>query len=601
MSKGNEKIGKPVSKQDMDRRVEAARESYNRHKDAAAEAVGHVYLLYRETRSGEPRKWLEEEIKELNRDIEKHNTKLQNEYELAKSWKDKKLPKDHSLLQPTDDADQIAKNEKEIADFELLLNMSQPERSKLRRVPLMRREDSSKYMEIVRYVLNFDRSYHTGMVSRYCSVIEWIASKFDADPNVDITVIKTAVEEAGGFDRCVDLQRLVEQGLEINESDEDIIRKAQATEARGVVLGMKATASLSMTAKKTDGNFVLLVCRPSADGLDVLGEADLSDNDVQRAVLRLGEANMLGADASLEFVARVLEIGATIREKQEVPSDEDPDKKVATERLVSLRADANGKPELVVSVNKADSGPILHARPHDLELLTLIKGECVLQGSARRRMEKEITSKSRRRLLTIKVNTEPKKATGQAAISPLSWEFHNRALAEKGKSTANQTFFWTALNSIPSKPLDVDNFNPSFRGTLEQSDISSIKTHLLDVWTESTAADKNKRNFLLQLKDKQLTLKCGDAEAVDLKLNTDSTASVNMKFKIPDIVALVDLIAAQHSTYEIAGDPGGLIRISWSDSFASYDYYLPTIGVDGRYINRRVAPMSDNQLPMAAE
>ena len=369
MSKGNEKIGKPVSKQDMDRRVEAARESYNRHKDAAAEAVGHVYLLYRETRSGEPRKWLEEEIKELNRDIEKHNTKLQNEYELAKSWKDKKLPKDHSLLQPTDDADQIAKNEKEIADFELLLNMSQPERSKLRRVPLMRREDSSKYMEIVRYVLNFDRSYHTGMVSRYCSVIEWIASKFDADPNVDITMIKTAVEEAGGFDRCVDLQRLVEQGLEINESDEDIIRKAQATEARGVVLGMKAAASLNMTANKTDGNFVLLVCRPSADGLDVLGEADLSDNDVQRAVLRLGEANMLGADASLEFVARVLEIGATIREKQEVPSDEDPDKKVATERLVSLRADANGKPELVVSVNKADAGPILHARPHDLDLL----------------------------------------------------------------------------------------------------------------------------------------------------------------------------------------------------------------------------------------
>ena len=108
MSKGNEKIGKPVSKQDMDRRVEAARESYNRHKDAAAEAVGHVYLLYGETRSGEPRKWLEEEIKELNRDIEKHNTKLQNEYELAKSWKDKKLPKDHALLQPTDDADQIA-------------------------------------------------------------------------------------------------------------------------------------------------------------------------------------------------------------------------------------------------------------------------------------------------------------------------------------------------------------------------------------------------------------------------------------------------------------------------------------------------------------
>jgi hypothetical protein len=256
---------------------------------------------------------------------------------------------------------------------------------------------------------------------------------------------------------------------------------------------------------------------------------------------------------------------------------------------------------LVVSLNKADAGPILHARPHDIDLLTLIKGECVLQGSVRRNIEREVTSKSRRRLLTIKVNTQPKTAAGKDATSPLGWEFHNRALAEKNRTSATQTFFWTAFNNITSKPLDVDNFNPKFVGTLEQSDINLIKTHLTDVWTDSAAADKNKRNFLLQFKDRKLTLNCGDADPMELLLQTDSTASVSMKFKFPDMVALFNEIATQHCTYEIAGDPGGLIRISWSDALASYDYYLPTLGTDGRYINRRVAPMLPNDLPLAAE
>ena len=601
IAKGNKISPQTVNITDLEQRLQSARDSYNRHKDAAAEAVGHVYLLYRETRSGEARKWLEEEIKELNRVIEKHNKEQQDQYEKAKDWRDNKLSKDHELIQPTDDPKQILKNKKEIDQLKTLLDMSPQERTKLRRVPVVRREDSSQYVEIVRYVLNFDRSHHAAMVSRYCSVIEWIAKKFDDEPNTDITQIKAAVEVAGGFDRCVDLQREAEDSSEVNESDEEIIRKAQATEARGIVLGLKAAASVSMTASKTDGDFVLLVCRPTSDGLDVLGEADLSDNDVQRAVTRLGDANMIGADPALEFVARVLELGKMIKEKQEVASDLDPSKKVETERLVSLRADINGRPELVVSVNKADAGPILHARPHDIDLLTLIKGECVLQGNVRRNIEREVTSKSRRRLLSIKVNTQPQTAAGKDAPSPLSWEFHNRALADKGRKTALQRFFWTSLKNITAKPLDVDNFNPQFVGTLEQSDISLIKTHLTDVWMSSTAADKNKRNFLLQLKDQQLTLKCGDAEPIELMLKTDSTASTSMKFKIPDIVSVIDQISKQHGTYEIAGDPGGLIRISWTDHLASYDYYLPTIGSDGRHMNRRVAPMLVHDLPMAAE
>jgi len=52
MSKGNGKFAAVTSREDMERRVETARDCHRRQKDAAAEAVAEAYLLHRETRDG---------------------------------------------------------------------------------------------------------------------------------------------------------------------------------------------------------------------------------------------------------------------------------------------------------------------------------------------------------------------------------------------------------------------------------------------------------------------------------------------------------------------------------------------------------------------
>ena len=603
VSKGNAKSTTSLSSDELALRVDAARTSYNRHRDAAAEAVGYVYLLYRDTRSGDAKKWFNEQIDAFNADVAEHNKKVEATFQRAKDWHDGKLSKDDHLMIEKPDAVQKAANETEVAELKFLLAMKGPEKTKLKRVSAIPRNDSSKYMPAVRYVLSFNEQSHAAMVSRYCLVMEWIAAKFDQEANVEIDQIKAAIEAEGGFDCCVELQRRInEDGDDVtSDSDEQLILKAQNDDARAVVNGMQARTTIQMHANKAKDGYVLLLGRTNGADLDILGEADVGDNELKRMITRLGDDNMIGASPEMEFIGRVMDLGATIREKQEVPSMVDPTKKVTTERMVSLKSDENGAPQLVVSVNRADACAILHASPKVADILTMIKGDCVLQGSVRRRIEREVSSRGRRRLLTVKVNTAPKTSADKDAESPLSWEFHNKALADKERSTANQTFFWTALNSVGAKPLDVDHFSPEFRGTLDQSDIVLLNTHLLSTWRASKSSTKNRDAFLIELKGQELTLTCGDADPLKLELKTRHVGKLVMRFRISDIDALINEIADQHCVYELAGDTSGLLKISWTDDFGAYDYFIPTLGMDGRLMSRRVAPMRPSPTALAAE
>ena len=601
VSKGNTSSNKSLSPEELMQRVDAARASYNRHQDAAAEAVGYVYLLYRDTRKGDNKKWFDDEIQKFNDGVKSFNTKRDEKYERAKKWEAKTLEKDDHLMIKDPSAAQKAENDIEIAELEQLLKMSPQDRSKLKRVSTVGKEGSSKFMPVVRYVLHFDKPKHSAMVSRYCLAVEWLDHKFSENPNADIDQIKAAIETEGGFDCCIDAQRLVNEGADTTQSDENLILQAQNKVAQEMVAGLKAKTTIQMSANKARNGYVLLLARTNGIALDVLGETRVGDSEMDRAVSWLGDEHMSPADPELEFVSRVLGLGETIKDKQEVPVLSKGTDKVFTERLVTMRHSPEGKPQLVVSVNKADACSVLHATPVSSDILTMAKGECVLQAAARGRLEREVRSRARRHLLTMKVNTAPKRADDTDASSPLSWELHNRALSDKNRSSANQSFFWTDLASVRSRPLDVDNFAPEFKGTLEQSDIIVVEAQLLDPWRQNKAGNKNARAFQIEVQDNKIRMICGDADPFDLTMNSDYRGKTTMRFRISDIDALFSHIAETHAIFEISGDSGGLLRVSWSDDFAHYDYFIPTIGADGRLLNRRVAPMRIAAMPMAAE
>ena len=602
MTKGNLKSATPITIEDNTRRVEFARDCHGRQRNAAAEAAAHGYLLYRDTQVGESKQWLKREIDAFNQSVEDHNQELKNKFDRARKFVEKSLPENDHLNQPARDAEEQARFDAERVELIRLDALKPPERAHLKLVSAHPREGASSFMPLVRYLFGFDKDVHRSMVSRYCLVIEWIAAAFDKQNPVDLEMIKAAILAAEGFDHVVELQRMADEGDSDKQIDNQIIKEAIAAEARGIVLGLPSKALVNIFAEKPKDGFALVICRTNSQGLEILGEAEVSENEIMRAVTKFGDRSLVGADPSMEFLGRVLDFGKVIKDRQEIASGFDDGVKYTTDRIVAMRASSDGTPHLVVSVNRADSGPILHAKPRLDNILSLAKGACVLHGSTRKLIEREISDAGRRRFLSLQLETNPKTSEGKPAESPLSWELHNRALAEKQRPAAAKSFFWTALGKVTAKPLDVDNFSPQFVGTLDDVDLHMINDQLLKPWAANMAGNKAQRAFMLSLKNRELKVSCGDGDPLVLNFKTECEDTINMKFRIQDMYLLFQLLCDQHVTgYTLAGDEGGLLRLSWEDQNGFFDFYLPTLGSDGKLQSRRVAPMRSGPMLIAAE
>jgi hypothetical protein len=603
MSKGNGKFAAITSREDMERRVETARDCHRRQKDAAAEAVAEAYLLYRETRDGMGKKWFDEQIAKFNLDAETANSHLKSEQDRAKKFVEGALTANDHLNSPAANPEQALVHDVERAKLRRIHAMTSAEKISAKLFSAKPRDDSSLFMPVVRYVFNFNRHHHGAMVSRYCLVMEWIASNLGSKPDLDVDTIKQAIKEAKGFDRVIELQRDVSKTDTDAEKDAEIIAKAIADQAKSIAREVGHKGLLDIQASSHKDGFVLLLARMSGDGMAVLGQAESSDNDIDTAVRNFGKVSLVGDDdASMEFIGRVLDIAAIIKDRQEIISVADGKTKVSTARSFSLKADVDGQPHLVVSLNHADSSPVFYARAKADNMLTFNKGSCVLSGAVRRRMEKEMDDPARRRFLSLKINTEPKTAEGKPAESPLSWELHNRALAQANRSSAKQSFYWTALSNITAKPLDIDNFNPQFQCALDQDELRQIFQQHLEPWKTSVDSKKSSRVFALRLEDHQLEVICGDADPVVLSARVDCPEKLVMNFRMQDMHAIFEALCKKPgSDYQLIGDPAGLLRISWQDKFGVYQFHQPTIAADGKLQNRRVAPMLPEPTPLAAE
>jgi len=602
MSRGNGKLATSLTRADMDRLVETARDCHNRSRDAGSEAVAQAYLLSLEVVSGDCAKWFEAELAKFNLLADTHNTELNGKQERAKKFVEGKLVKnDHLNSVVTDEG--LAKVHDDERDMLRVVHARTPtERTALKLFSAKMRDDSSPYMPIVRYVFNFNKHVHGAMVSRYCLVLEWIHSQFKAVQIVDVEMIKDAIAILGSFDAVVDFQREFGKTTTDDQKDAEIIRKAIAAEAKGIALGKKPIVTIDLQTEKVKDGFVLLLGRVSDQGIDVLGEAETTDNEIESAVSKFGKNTNVGDDRAMEFIGRVISIAAVIKDKQEIMGGSDGKQKISTDRIFSLKADHDGAPHLVVSLNHADSGAVFYAKPKDINILNIDKGPCVLFGSVRRRMEKEMVDSIRRRFLTLKVNTNPKQADGTPAISLISWEIHNRVLAEAHRSTAKQSFYWSALGKVTAKPLDIDNFKPQFEFPLAQHELHDIFQKLLKPWKEAKDSQKASRAFTIKLEGQQVTLICGDADPMVLSSKVECDEQMAMNFRIPDLHGLLNVLCKKHFiNYSLSGDPAGLLRLKWEDDYAYYGFHLPTVGTDGKLQSRRVAPMVTAPVLLAAE
>ena len=363
--KGNVPSTSHIDLTSMIHLVTSARDCFSRSKDNASEAAILAYMIHRNCQTPDAAKWLKDQITQFNADVKTHNDKVSAEFARAKQFMSGTLPTGDPLNDPTplDPAEQ-QRSDEERARLRALSDLKRPEQAALRKSAANGRYGASPYNTLVKYVFGFDHQNQSSMVARYCSALEWIHDEFKDEAQLDMEAIKLAVRTAGGFDRCVDLQR-AKRSMNTTASDASIINNAIKEAAVSQVRDLPSKGMVDIAPSRAKDGFVLLVGRVTELGVQVLDEAVLTDNVILQAVNALGSKSPLDADPACEFLGRVLDLGSIIRDRQEVLNSDGSGTKSKTDRMIAIKPGPDGLPQLVVSVNKAESGAVLHARPHD--------------------------------------------------------------------------------------------------------------------------------------------------------------------------------------------------------------------------------------------
>ena len=613
--KGNVPSTSQIDLTTMIHLVASARDCFSRSKDNASEAAILGYMIYRNCQAPDAKKWLNEQIAEFNADVKTHNNAVSDELARAKQFMSGTLATGDPLNdpKPLDPAEQ-QRSDEERARLRALNGLNRSEQAALRKSAANGRYGASPYNTLVKYVFGFDHQNQSSMVARYCCALEWIHDEFKDEAQLDMEAMKLAMRTAGGFDRCVDLQR-AKRSMNTTASDASIIKDAIKEAAVSQVRDLPSKGIVDIAPSRAKDGFVLLVGRVTELGVQVLDEAVLTDNVILQAVNALGSKTPLDADPACEFLGRVLDLGSIIRDRQEVLNSDGSGTKSKTDRMIAIKPGPDGLPQLVVSVNKAESGAVLHARPHDPEFLSVSRGASVLNALGRKSIEGMITDMGRRSLYSVKLDTQPLTPSGKASNYALTWKFTNRALEEKKKASATNVINFVQLSNVTSKPLDIANFEPSFEGLMDDVEINRIFDQLLKPWhdkkknskkaagaAEKKATEDKNKFFVLELRKGKLTITCGDADPVVSDFKTNSTEIIRMQFRIGDIHDLFNKLRSwATNSFEIVGDEAGLLCFRWRDPFGHYGFFQPTVLADGKLQTRRVAYMRAQQMQLAAE
>ncbi len=495
--------------------------------------------------------------------------------------------------------------------------MNPPERRKLRLVSLEIRKNTNRFATIVRCSLRLFHEHQAAITSRYCLALEWIDAQFSNTQNLTVQMIKTAFSQAGGFEKAIHDQAK-KLGGDGGSDPNNIIVLAVNKAARAKVKDAASKGSIQLDIKNSKDGFVLLLARADGANVDVIGEADLTHGDIDRAVNNLGSKAKLDSDPACEFVGRVLDIGKLIPEGVQVPLDNGKGDTIGSQRIYTMAAGTDGEMDLIVSANRVDASPVLHARPRDSAIMALQPSSAAyLKSDQRGKLEGEITDQGRRALVSITPSTKPTTAANTAAKSLLSWDCENAALVQAKYHQPVTKVYWANMENLSARPLDVSGMRPECTGSIDAVDTQNIlnllpkpkassksNTQPVEVEDDSQSGKKDRvaKAVNFKIADNVIHVTCGDADPLDIKFENGSRSVINVRMRVRDVYGLLTYLRnVDCQNVRLVIDGGGLVQFCWEDSFGSYTFSLPTCGNDGKLNPRRVEPIRVDIPAIAAE
>jgi hypothetical protein len=574
----NTRTTQPITIDQIQANIDKAQQSFVLSKNSATEAAAHLYVVWDDTSSpfanADAKKWIGDQIEARNKEIDEHNEKVASDRKRAKAFKAGTLSKDDLInTTPANDAGRKDVDE-ERARLTSLADLTDDEWMARRKVLVKAQANSSPFTAIVKFGLNFDSPAHASVTSRYATVLEWIHTRFEGVEIEDTSEIVTAIKVAGGFETVlIEHRNKGESGgskgaeeREIEAEERKIIEKAIAAKAKAAVQTAPAIATIDMQISNANQDIVVLIGRYADGKVEVVDEIPLEAGEIDLMIPRVSDDLLPPANESTEFIARVLALGDIVGEGKATDKTRDETvmgEKLVEERTLSLLPDGEENIQLVISALHADSSAVIKATPEPSRVNLGIVAD---DGSV--------------------------SAEGNSAQSTISWIASNSALIAEEHQNGRQMFTWENMTQHDSRPLDVDNFQPLFTVSVSATDMLNLYRERLETWHGKVDNKKIDKLMTLSFRETSMTYKVDGDQDLETSCVGTIPVPVTLQFRSRDLLELVLKLNEQHTqTFDVSGDDGGLLCVSWSDHLGSYSVYMPTSTTDGRQQPRRVAPM----------
>ena len=192
-----------------------------------------------------------------NGDIEAHNAAIDLLKKETKSYKNDKLSDDHWTRTKTDDPAELAKIAARIGEYEKHLDLTTDQWNAMKLLTIDVKTNASAFTEVVKWVLDFTNPNQSSLISRYATVLEYLARVLQDENIIDVEQIMKALDAAGGFEQALLLQRAHKSGDEVEDTNQKAKHEKTIEKIKSVVTQASPLSSVELEPRFAHDDLVV--------------------------------------------------------------------------------------------------------------------------------------------------------------------------------------------------------------------------------------------------------------------------------------------------------------------------------------------------------
>jgi uncharacterized protein with PIN domain len=582
--------------------IDQADNAYVSSRQNAANAAATVYYIWYHTSSAaadaQNKEWHDQQVAKRAAEIDQHNAVIDADKKQVADDAKKAIALLRAKKKTANDPTTIADCEQQITALQATKDSQIQALTADRWVKLETRSDANKWSGITKYVLRLNKPTQASQVSRFATVVTWIAANCAATTAPNVAAIAATILANGGFDNVYEMQHAQDtkenlaaaKGKTSNSAnDNNATKTAVAAHFNDVVATADSLGIFALEHKHEQNGLVALIGRVGTDGISIISELLLSTDEVLRLCVEHNDQKLLPGDAGSEFVAIALAAGELVEESTRAMKDGDA---IKISREISILADEDGA-KLVLSALNADSSVVVHAVPKVEAARALLAKQGFWKLHNTQVLPSCLGDGIERKMVALSLSEAERTVGDNMLTSAFAWVSTNKAKAALNMADAVMDHPWLQMSPYQANPIDIEGFTGAGNLIITHSELMKLVQGNIGNWKaekQGSSADA-KKAAQAKVTFSKTTIHVDSTKGVD---EADCSGSIKGKVTLtfrPRILAkalrkLADFAA---ENYEFSPDELGALRCSFETAYGRYSIYLPTCDKDGALEKRRFA------------